>query len=265
MHILLPPSEGKSPPGRGQPLDLSSLSLPELTATRERVLAALVALARGPEARAREVLGLSVRQIDELARDARLESEPAAAARDVYSGVLYESLSLATLSPAARRRADRSLLISSGLFGAVRPGDRIPAYRLSGDTDLPGVGPLSALWRDPLAEALVAPLARGLVVDLRSGAYAAHFVIRDSLAARTATVRVLQETRVGSEIRRTIVSHHNKSTKGRLVRALLEAGASPKHPDALVAACRDLGFRAERGEPSRTGVASIDVVVAGLT
>ena len=45
--ILLPPSEGKTPARRGKPLDLASLSFPELTATRRRVLDALVELCRG--------------------------------------------------------------------------------------------------------------------------------------------------------------------------------------------------------------------------
>ena len=45
MLILLAPSEGKTAPPRGPPLDLAALShADELTATRERVLKALVRL-----------------------------------------------------------------------------------------------------------------------------------------------------------------------------------------------------------------------------
>ena len=43
--MLLPPSEGKAPGGRGRPLDLTSLSHAQLTPVRERLVAALVAAA----------------------------------------------------------------------------------------------------------------------------------------------------------------------------------------------------------------------------
>ena len=55
-----------------------------------------------------------------------------------------------TLSPAARRRATARVAVTSSLFGIVRPGDRIPAYRLSGDAVLPGLGTVSGVWREEL-------------------------------------------------------------------------------------------------------------------
>ncbi|MEI2641760.1 MAG: hypothetical protein V9G10_05360 [Candidatus Nanopelagicales bacterium] len=42
MLILLPPSEGKTAPRRGKPLDVAGLSRPALAPLREQVLAALV-------------------------------------------------------------------------------------------------------------------------------------------------------------------------------------------------------------------------------
>jgi cytoplasmic iron level regulating protein YaaA (DUF328/UPF0246 family) len=62
------------------------------------------------------------------------------------------------------------------------------------------------------------------------------------LAPRTATVRVLHE----QDGRRTVVSHFNKATKGRLVRALLVEGAQPTSVDELVVAWRDLGWTVEQ-------------------
>ena len=47
MLILLPPSEGKTAPRRGKPLDLAELSFPELTETRDLLLTALVDLCAG--------------------------------------------------------------------------------------------------------------------------------------------------------------------------------------------------------------------------
>ncbi len=256
MLILLPPSEGKSAPRRGRALDDRTLGWPELGPARERVRSALVDLCAGDPERAASVLDVPKTRLDLVALNAGLASAPTARADAVYTGVLYEALGLATLSPAAKRRATTRLAVVSSLFGLVRPGDRIPAYRLSGDATLPGLGSVAGVWRSALGPAVTATVGSGLLVDLRSTTYAA-FWRPDPLAPRVATVRVLHEV-AG---RRQVVSHFNKATKGRLVRALLEDGASPRTPAALAGVLRDLGWVVEVGDPSRQGT-RLDVVVS---
>lgn len=121
MLILLPPSEGKSAPRRGKPLDLASLSFPSLAGPRAEVLDALVALctAEGPAGleKAVEVLGVGKTLAGEVARNADLATAPTARADRIYSGVLYEALDLASLDGVARRRATSRVAIASGLFG----------------------------------------------------------------------------------------------------------------------------------------------------
>ncbi|MCW3814999.1 peroxide stress protein YaaA [Micromonospora sp. DR5-3] len=265
MLILLPPSEGKAEAGTGRRLDLSRLSLPELTPAREEVLTALVALCAGPdEAAARAALGLSEGQGGELRRNARLRAAATAPAGRIYTGVLYEALDLASLSPTAERLARRSVLISSGLWGAVRLADRIPPYRCPVGARLPGIGALSAYWRRALEPAMAAAAGRGPVLDLRSGAYAATWAPRGAVAERTVTVRVLHEREVDGAPTRSVVSHFNKATKGRLVRDLLTAGARPRTPAALVGALRDLKYTVEE-QPAVSGrPRQIDVVVTEL-
>jgi cytoplasmic iron level regulating protein YaaA (DUF328/UPF0246 family) len=137
--ILLPPSEGKTPPRRGKPLDLGSLSFPGLAPHRSEVLDALVGLCSTDRpAEAAQVLGLGRTQEDVVASNARLRQASTGRADQVYSGVLYEALDVAGLQGASRRRATSWLAVTSGLFGMLRPADRIPAYRLSGDVSLPG-------------------------------------------------------------------------------------------------------------------------------
>ena len=135
--ILLPPSEGKTAPRRGKALDLGSLSSPSLTTTRTTLLESLVRLCGDDPDKAAAVLGLGPAQRDLVQRNADLEDAPTARADAIYTGVLYDALGFDTLSPAARRRATARVAITSSLFGIVRPGDRIPAYRLSGDATLP--------------------------------------------------------------------------------------------------------------------------------
>ncbi|MET8636608.1 peroxide stress protein YaaA [Streptomyces sp. NPDC004096] len=264
MLVLLPPSEGKASSGRGAPLDLESLSLPGLTAAREAVLGELVELCAGDEEKAREVLGLSEGLRGEAAKNAGLRSAGARPAGEIYTGVLYDALDLASLDPAAKRRAARSLLVFSGLWGAVRVTDRIPSYRCSMGVRLPGLGALGAHWRAPLASVLPAAAGGGLVLDLRSSAYAAAWKPKGEVAGRTATVRVLHSRIVDGVEKRSVVSHFNKATKGRIVRALLSAGAAPKNPAELVVALRDLGHVVEAEAPAAGRPWSLDVVVTEI-
>ncbi|MFE9447912.1 peroxide stress protein YaaA [Streptomyces sp. NPDC006739] len=242
MLVLLPPSEGKASSGRGAPLKLESLSLPGLTAAREAVLGELVELCAGDpdqNEKAREVLGLSEGLRGEVAKNAGLRTAGARPAGEIYTGVLYDALDLASLDPAAKKRARRSLLVFSGLWGAVRVSDRIPSYRCSMGVRLPGLGALGAHWRTPMASALPEAAGDGLVLDLRSAAYAAAWKPKGEIAGRTATVRVLHAPT------RKVVSHFNKATKGRIVRSLLAAGTAPASPAELVEALRDLGYEVE--------------------
>ena len=258
MLILLPPSEGKSAPKRGAALDLDGLSLPSLTAARTAVIDALVGLCTGDETTAMEVLGVPKTQPDLVALNAALAMAPTARADAIYTGVLYDALDAASMSTAAKRRAAGRLMVTSSVFGLVGMTDRIPAYRLSGDTTLPDLGGVQAHWRKHLGPAAVEALGAGLLVDLRSGTYAA-FWRPDEVADRTATVRVLHEAKGV----RKVVSHFNKATKGRIVRALMESDAAPRTPAKLADALRDLGWAVEVGEPTSKGT-QLDVVVTEL-
>ncbi|WP_338676337.1 peroxide stress protein YaaA [Streptomyces sp. SCSIO 30461] len=265
MLVLLPPSEGKAASGRGAPLKPESLSLPGLAEARAAVLGELVGLCRADEEKARDVLGLSEGLRGEVAKNAVLETAGARPAGEIYTGVLYDALGLATLAPAARRRARRALLVCSGLWGAVRVDDRIPSYRCSMGVKLPGLGALGAYWRTPLASVLPEAAGDGLVLDLRSSAYAAAWRPKGELAERTATVRVLHAQVVDGVEKRSVVSHFNKATKGRMVRSLLESGTAPEDPATLVEALRDLGYTVEAEAPVRAGRPwALDVVVTEI-
>jgi uncharacterized protein len=252
--ILLPPSEAKTAPTRGKPLALDDLGHLTLTASRRTIVEALVSASERPDAAA--LLGVGHTQLDLVDRNRSLTTAPTARADRIYTGVLYDALGLASLTPAGRRRAARRVAITSSVFGLVRPGDRIPAYRLSGDAALPGLGSVAGVWRPVLGDAVRAALGPGLLVDLRSATYAAFWRPPADLARRTVTVRVLHE----ADGRRTVVSHFNKATKGRIVRALLEDGRDARTPTALARLMGDLGWLVESSEAVAQGT-RLDVVV----
>jgi len=236
MRILLPPSETKAPGGQGPPLDLDLLAFPELNRTRARVARELVSLARDVPC-CRAVLGLSARQDAEVARNAALLTAPTMPAIDRYTGVLFDALDPAGLTPAARGRADRMLVICSALFGALRPSDPIPAYRLSGGSSLPRLGPLARLWRTPLTGALSG--GDDPVIDLRSDAYAALAPLPSAVVVRV----VSHDGRP--------VSHHNKAAKGRLARAFVTARREPATLAAAIRVAQAAGLVLKRIEELR--------------
>ena len=263
MLILLPPSEGKTAPRRGRPLDLDRLSFRELAPARAELLAALVETCTTDDPsgleRAVEVLGIGKTLAGEVARNAELPRAATARADKVYSGVLFEALDLPSLPASARRRATSWVAITSALFGLVRPADPIPAYRLSGDVSLPRTGGTAGFWRDRLDPVVSRAAGSGVVVDLRSTTYAAFWRPADRLADRVVTVRVLHEV----DGTRKVVSHFNKATKGRIVRAMLEDGGRPTSPKKLAVHLQDLGWNVELGAPGRHGT-PLDVVVQDL-
>ncbi|MFF1834976.1 peroxide stress protein YaaA [Streptomyces sp. NPDC058231] len=265
MLVLLPPSEGKAASGRGAPLKPESLSLPGLARAREAVLDELVGLCEADEEKARAVLGLSEGLRGEIAKNVVLRTAGTRPAGEIYTGVLYDALDLASLDTAARRRAGKSLLVFSGLWGAVRVGDRIPPYRCSMGVKLPGLGALGAYWRAPMAEVMPEAAGDGLVLDLRSSAYTAAWKPKGEVAGRTANVRVLHSQMVDGVEKRSVVSHFNKATKGRMVRDLLRAGAQPKGPAELVDVLRELGYAVEAETPERAGRPwALDVIVTEI-
>ena len=260
MLILLPPSETKTTPEKGKPLSLSSLSISGLKSERATVIDALVALCASQPKKAVTALGITARQLDEVTRNAQLLKAPTATALEVYTGVLYDAIGLDSLTSAQRARIEETVVIQSALFGIVAAGDRIPAYRLSADSTLPKLGTMSAWWAKRLQSSMEALIGSRPVLDLRSGAYAAMWKPSGDIAGQVVVGKVLLETKGV----RKVVSHHNKATKGRLVRELSKK-AAPKTIEGIAAACEKAGVVVELHEPKKAGQPySMDLVVREL-
>jgi len=217
--ILLPPSESKTGRTRGKPADPERLSFPELASTRAEVAAALARVSAHADAPA--LLGVSSNLLADIAQNTRLGSAPAVPVADLYTGVLYDALDLPSMDSTTRRRANRWLVVVSALFGALRPADKVPPYRLSMGVNLSELGPLASVWRAPLAAVLPMAAGRGLIVDCRSSTYVAAWVPRGDLSLRWVQIRVPGDT------------HMAKRTRGLVARHLCKSGVDAKGPRAL--------------------------------
>jgi len=225
--LLLPPSEGKAEGGnrRRAPWTPEAGSFgARLGDRRAAVVDALLAAHGGDE----KLLGV---RGEHLLRAQSANSSLIGAATlpawQRYTGVVWDHLDPATLTPAAHEQ----IVVVSGLLGLVRGDDRVPDYRLKMSANLTPVGKLSTWWREALTAELERLARRRFVVDLLPQEHRAALVL-DGVEGVSLTL-VDPTGKPGG--------HFAKAAKGELARAILTDGVgaidSWRHPqfDLVVA------------------------------
>ena len=258
--ILLPPSEGKTDATGRQKLDFKKLSFPELTKRRQEIVNALVVMANGPVAKTRTALAISAKQDFEIERDQKLLTAPTGPAWSVYTGVLYDAIEIDSLSAKAKSKFESENYVVSALFGLINVSDRIPAYRLSGDTVVPKIGSLTKFWSESISELITKQ--DEFVIDLRSGNYVKLGPISKEIAEQVVVPRIMQKMPKGAP---KVVSHSNKATKGRLVRALAQSTKSVTSVEQLANLAEKVALDVKIVKPTKAGAPWIlDVIVEVL-
>jgi cytoplasmic iron level regulating protein YaaA (DUF328/UPF0246 family) len=245
--IILPPSETKRPaPAVGPTVDIDSLSFPELNPLRRKVLDALIETSERPDALRR--LGVGPSLMGDVARNTDLKDLATLPSLEVYTGPLHAGLDATTLPPDAARRATRQVVVVSALWGALRPTDRIPVYRLFICAHLIGMDRLEPNWRAVLPDVLArAAGPRGAIIDLRATSYQAMGK-PSGLQERTVMLHVRQRGAGGHFVGDVVA----KRMRGEAARVLLESGTNPDDPLAVASV---LGERwpMELREPMQPG------------
>ncbi|MBI5721691.1 MAG: peroxide stress protein YaaA [Burkholderiales bacterium] len=174
-------------------------------------------------------------------------SRPAAWA---FAGDVYEGLQAHTLKAADWTWAQRHLVILSGLYGVLRPLDRLQPYRLEMGTALrvKRTKDLYGYWGDTLAEHLnerQAEEAEPVVVNLASIEYG-RAALRKALRARVVDC-VFEDWKGGGY---KVISFFAKQARGMMARhAIVKRATKPQQLEDFATG----GYALDRGasEPDR--------------
>ena len=248
MLFLLPPSETKCAGGSNLNIGQVALTFGALNPARDEVLAALTQLCMD-ETSAIKALKLGIKQHQEVQTNLAIAVGPVMPAILRYTGTLYDAVNgrglkgttteFKQLDADQLKQARELVLIQSALFGLINATDLIPEYRLSATTSLPSLN-LKTIWNQ--AHQTVWPrISTGMIIDLRSKAYAELAPIPESIEHYSVDVMVEQPD--GS---RAPLNHFNKKAKGQLVRAALLAKTPPQNLADLVVCAASAGLKLEQ-------------------
>ena len=139
-----------------------------------------------------------------------------------FNGDVYAGLDARTLAPAAIDYAQRHLRILSGLYGLLRPLDRMHPYRLEMGTRLrnPRGANLYAFWGDSVTEALNRQLAETGATALVNLASEEYFKsVKPKLLAAPVITPVFEDWKNGKY---KIISFFAKRARGLMARYAAE-------------------------------------------
>jgi len=237
--ILLPPSEGKFSGGDGLPWFKNTQSFPELESARKEVIKALKTAMEAPIGERSKLLGVGESKTDEATKaNLSVDTGKTSPAIERYTGVLYDALEYGSLSSKLKKRVDSQVVIFSGLWGILRPGDHVPDYKLKMGAKLPVLGKPSTFWK-PFISSSLAKAASGVVWDLLPNEHSAGW--DPSIAGTRIRVSFLDDVVKNKKRTLVTVSHWNKLLKGSLVRFIAESQIDDpsglkgfKHPEGYV-------------------------------
>lgn len=165
----------------------------------------------------------------------------------VFDGDVYDGLDARNLSAKEAARANRLILILSGLYGVLRPFDRMQPYRLEMGTrlDNPAGKDLYAFWRERITAHLNQLLAddpHPVLVNLASDEY---FGAIDTAALRFPVIKIAFEEwrddpKAAEGGKWKVISFNAKRARGMMARFAIDQGSDD--PAVLKTFDRD-GYR----------------------
>ena len=219
MYILFSPSEGKKLDGDFSPLNTEALLFPQLKNIRQPLLEAYNELIlNGSQEQLHDLTGIKKdEEIKKYQHD--IFSSATMPALQRYNGVAYDYLDISTLSQEEKDYLYAQTIVFSNLFGPLRGGDLIPAYKFKQGSTLDGI-PTEKVYKKEFSSSLDALLKDELVLDLRAGFYEKFYALQKPFI----TMKFLKGGKS--------VSHWAKAYRGKVLRTL--AQIQPKDEKELL-------------------------------
>ena len=234
LFILLPPSEGKALSGTAGTKfkESSGVFGKSLDKQRGEIINALRA-ARGGSPKLLGVSGAHLARAQ--AANLSIRGAKTLQARERYTGVVWDHLDLATLTRAQRDRALGSIIVISGLLGAVGADEPVPDYRLKMGARLAPLGLLSRWWHDDLSAMLNKKFKGSVVIDLLPQEHRAAFTLDTNIVAKHIVVAINEKSGKAG-------GHDAKAAKGKLARHLVQTCTSSSQVAKSLQSFRDPRF-----------------------
>ena len=196
-----------------------------LGSRRNEIVTALRAANGGDAA----LLGVKGDHLDRARQaNSSLRGAPTLPAAQRYTGVVWDHLDLASLPAKQRAKALETIIVVSGLMGAVLAGDPVPDYRLKMGARLAPFGTMSKWWVDYVSDAINSHCAGHVVLDLLPNEHRAAFRADTELLHFSARIDLMTpDGKAGG--------HDAKAAKGLLARHLLTSTSNVTDAKSLKA------------------------------
>lgn len=157
-------------------------------------------------------------------RNFGLPDTPLMSAIEAYTGIVFKYLNPHKMSPEGLQRLSEHLLMTSFLYGLVRPTDAISPYRLEGSVMLPNHAPegVFKFWRDKLTPLLAKQIEKheGKLLYLASEEMKGLFHWREEIEAKYEVI--YPEFKVDKDGKRKQIVVYTKMLRGTMCRYAAE-------------------------------------------
>jgi uncharacterized protein len=197
------------------------------------------------------LMGLSEKLASETRADIALwgkSGRQAGPAFFAFTGLVYKSIDVPTLSVPELRRAQKQVRILSGLYGVLRPLDLVESYRLEMGLKLPvdGARNMVGYWKETLTDAINDNLKNGEpIINLAAQEYLKALDVKKLVGPVISPV--FKEVHHDGTMKTVTV--HAKKARGAMIRFTLQNKVA-KPADLL--GFGDLGWEAS-SEPPESG------------
>lgn len=206
LKILFSPSEGKNSGGNENQKELFGA----LDARKEILDTYNNIVLSGDEEKIKQLFGFKkFSECEPYVND--IYNSPFMAAIERYSGVAYDYLAYASLTPDAQIFLKEHTLIFSNLYGPVLGGDTIANYKVKQGNNIGDISP-DKFYKERFSYQLDLYLAKDDVLDLRAGYYDKFY----KLSRPYTTLKFLKNGKS--------VSHWAKAYRGIVLREIAKAG-----------------------------------------